>query len=95
MCLKTGSKSTEGIKFYCDSDLAGLYAVDGEKRSRLGILGTYNGMPFHWASSWIKATCNSSAEAEVYALSECTRIAVHFKWVCQELLIDVPNQIPI
>jgi hypothetical protein len=94
-CLKTDKSNKEGIKWYCDSDLAGLYAVDGEKRSRMGILGTYNGMPFYWASSWIKATCNSSAEAEVYALSECTRMAVHFKWVCQELHIETPEQVPI
>jgi hypothetical protein len=95
MCLKTDSNNTESIEFYCDSDLAGLYAVDGEKRSRFVILRTYNGMPFYWAPSWIKATCNSFVEAEVYALSECTRIAVNFKWVCQELLTDAPSQIPI
>ncbi len=95
MCLKTDSTNSEGIAFYCDSDLAGLHSVDGETRSRMGILGTYNGMPFFWNSSWIKATCTSSGEAEVYALSECTKAAVHFKWVCQELKIDVPDQIPI
>ena len=95
MCLKTQSGNNDGIKFYCDSDMAGLYGVDGETRSRMGILGTYNGMPFYWASSWIKATCNSSAEAEVYALSECTRVAVHFRWVCEELRIVIPQRIPV
>jgi hypothetical protein len=95
MCLKTQSGNHEGIKWYCDSDLAGLHAVDGETRSRMGILGTYNGMPFHWNSSWIKAVCNSSGEAEVYALSECVKMAVHFRWVCEELKIDSPERIPI
>jgi hypothetical protein len=52
-------------------------------------------MPFFWCSTWIKATCNSSAEAEVYALSECTRVAVHFKWICDELKIACPDRIPI
>ena len=95
MCLKTQSNNNEGIAFYCDSDLAGLHSVSGETRSRMGILGTYNGMPFYWNSSWIKATCTSSAEAEVYALSECVKVAVHFKWICEELNIPAPAKIPI
>jgi hypothetical protein len=95
MCLKTDSQNTEGVKWYCDSDLAGLHAIDGETRSRQGILGTYNGMPFDWNSSWIKATCTSSGEAEVYALSECVKIALHFHWICDELKIPSPASIPI
>jgi len=95
MCLKTNSQNQDGIAFYCDSDLAGLHSIDGETRSRMGILGTFNGMPFFWNSSWIRATCTSSGEAEVYALSECTKVAVHFKWICQELQIKTPDRIPI
>jgi hypothetical protein len=46
-------------------------------------------MPVFWQSAWIKAVCLSSAEAEVYALSEAFKLALHLKWICQELCIPV------
>jgi hypothetical protein len=95
MCLKTVSSDQSGLVTYCDSDHAGMHAIDGDKRSRLGILVTYNGMPIFWQSAWIKAVCLSSAEAEVYALAEAFKIALHLKWICQELSIPVADTVPV
>ena len=95
MCLKTKSQDNSGLVTYCDSDHAGMQAVDGDKRSRMGIVVKYNGMCVLWLSAWIKAICLSSAEAEVYALGEAAKIAVHLKWICQELEIPVFDKVPI
>ena len=95
MCLMTDSQDKSGLVTYCDSDHAGMQAVDGDRRSRMGIVVTYNGMVVFWHSAWIKAICLSSAEAEVYALGEAAKIAVHLKWICQELHIDVARQVTI
>ena len=95
MCLKTRSDDHSGLQVYCDSDHAGMLSVDGEHRSRMGIVAKYNGMTIHWISTWMKAICLSSAEAEVYALSEAVKLALHLKWVCQELNIPIADRIPI
>jgi hypothetical protein len=95
MCLKTKLCDTSGLVTYCDSDHAGMQAVDGDKRSRMGIVVMYNGMAIFWLSAWIKAICLSSAEAEVYALGEAAKVAVHLKWICQELKIAVTDRVPI
>ena len=40
----------------------------------------------------IKSTCRSSGEAEVYALSEAIRHALHMKYVGEELTIRMPER---
>ena len=95
MCLKTDRNDRSGLQVYSDSDHAGLHAIDGDLRSRLGVVAIYNGMPILWSSTWIKAICLSSAEAEVYAMSEAAKVAQHLKWVCQELHIEVSDKVPI
>ena len=87
---KAGNK--EGLVVWTDSDHAGLWAVTGNTLSRMGILITYNGFPVSWKSASIKATCQSSGEAEVYALSEAIRLALHMKFVGEELTISMPVQ---
>ena len=87
---KAGNK--EGLVIWTDSDHAGLWAVTGNTLSRMGILITYNGFPVLWKSASIKATCQSSGEAEVYALSEAIRHALHMKYVGEELTISMPVQ---
>jgi hypothetical protein len=72
-----------------------MHAIDGDKRSRLGIVATYNGMPIFWQSSWIKAVCLSSGNAEVYALAEAFTVALHLKWICQELHIPVADKVAV
>jgi hypothetical protein len=87
---KAGNK--EGLVIWTDSDHAGLWAVTGNTLSRMGILITYNGFPVLWKSASIKATCQSSGEAEVYALSEAIRHALHMKYVGEELTISMPEK---
>ena len=58
----------------------------------MGILITYNRFPVLWKSASIKATCQSSGEAEVYALSEAIRHALHVKYVGEELTISMPEK---
>lgn len=86
------SGNHEGLKVWTDSDHAGLWAVTGSSHSRMGILVTYNGFPVTWRSTRIKATCQSSGEAEVYALSEAIRQALHVKYVGEELTLPMPDK---
>ena len=53
-CLKKQNGNREGLMLSSDADWAGLYSVNKEKRSRTGILATYDGMPFAWRSSYQK-----------------------------------------
>ena len=94
MCLQS-DKDSSGMQWYVDADLAGLWAVNGETRSRMGILGMYNGMPFFWKSTWIKAIVTSTAESEVYALVECVKWVLHFNHVCEELGIHLEAKTPV
>lgn len=80
-----------GMEVWVDSDHAGLWGLTGETRSRLGILITYNSMPVAWKTSWIKALCTSSAEAELYALSEAIKLALHVNYIGEELGIVMPS----
>ena len=84
---KAGNK--EGLVVWTDSDHAGMWAVTGNTLSRMGILITYDGSPVLWKSTYIKATCQSSGEAEMYALSEAIRHALHMKYVGEELTISM------
>jgi hypothetical protein len=95
MCLKTVFGNRSGLRVFCDSDHAGMIAIIQDPRSRLGIVAMYNGMPILWMSAWIKAICLSSGEAEVYALAEAAKVAQHLKFICQELMIGVPDRVPI
>ena len=42
LCAQPGNK--EGFKCYSDTDHAGLWAIDGDPRSRVGVVVTYNGI---------------------------------------------------
>jgi hypothetical protein len=87
---KSGNKKE--LIVWTDSDHVGLWAVTGNTRSRMGILITYDGFPVLWKSVSIKATCQSSDEAEVYALSKAIRHALHMKYVGEELTISMPER---
>ena len=87
---KAGNK--KGLVIWTDSDHAGLWAVAGNTLSRMGILISYDEFPALWKSTSIKATCQSSGKAEVYALSEAIRHALHMKYVGEELTISMPEK---
>jgi hypothetical protein len=90
-----GEGDGSGLTVWTDSDLAGTYKLDGELRSRLGIAVTYNGYLVGWNSKHIPTTCVSTCEAELHALSEGVKMALHMKYVCEELGLAVQSQIPI
>ena len=89
---KAGNK--EGLVIWTDSDHAGLWAVTGNTLSKMGTLISYDRFPVLWKSASIKATCQSSGEVEVYALSEAIRHALHMKYVHvgEELTISMPEK---
>jgi hypothetical protein len=93
--LTFGDGDGSGLVIWSDSDLAGTYAVDEETRSRMGIAATYNGYLIGWISKHIASTCVSTCEAELHALSEAVKLALHLQYVCQELGLPVAGQIPI
>ena len=55
-----------------DSDWAGDKA-SGNNRSRTGVVILLNGLPVFWRSNKQPETAISSAQAEIYALSEAVR----------------------
>jgi hypothetical protein len=93
--LAMGRGDGYGLIIWVDSDHAGTYAIDGETRSRMGVLATYNGCAIGWLSKYITGVMVSSGEAEVFALSEAIRWALHLKYVGEELGITMPDSVPI
>ena len=69
---------------YSDSDHAGDRGSDSA-RSRTGVMILLNGMPVHWRSNKQPITSISSAQAEIYAMSETARDARLRLWVHEEL----------
>ena len=66
------------------------------------MVGEYAGMAFCWASRFqqcrgtdfeegqdARDLATSAAEAETYAASDCSREAKHYKYVCDELELEV------
>ena len=54
-------------------------------RSHTGNLICLNGVPVHWRSAKQPVTALSSAEAEIYALSEAVKCGRLFQWGCEEM----------
>jgi hypothetical protein len=79
--------SSDHIGIYSDSDHARDKKID--TRSQTGILILLNGVPCYWRSAKQPITALSSAEAEIYALSECVKHGRIFLWRCEEANIPV------
>ena len=75
------------FRVYSDSDHAG--DKQETKRSQSGTIVTLNGVPVHWRSARQPVTALSSAEAEIYALSETVKQAQAYLWRCEEMGITV------
>ena len=73
---------------FVDSDWAGDKA-SGNNRSRTGVVILLNGLPVFWRSNKQPETAISSAQAEIYALSEAVRDTGLRYWVAEEMLMDV------
>jgi hypothetical protein len=54
MGLQNRVGNNEGLKVSSDADFAGMWSITNgkEKRSRSGIIVTYNGMPISWRSAY-------------------------------------------
>ena len=95
----------EGFMVYVDSDWGGMHSINGELRSRTGIIIKYNGMPVYWKSNLQKTQCTefhpeegakfdiatSSAAAEVQAGAEATGVMLHLKYITEELGMEVSS----
>ena len=70
---------------YVDSDHAGD-RIYGDKLSRTGIMifiFLLNGMPVHWRSNKQPTTAQSSAAAEIIALSQCCQDIRLRYWIAE------------
>jgi len=90
-----GEGDGTGLVIWSDSDCAGTYAIDGELRSRMGISIRFNGYLIGWISKHITGIMVSSGEAEIFALSEAIRQALHLQYIGQEIGLEMPEKIPI
>lgn len=69
---------------FVDSDWAGDQSY-GSSRSRTGVIILLNGLPVFWRSNKQPETAISSAQAEIYAMSEaCKDIRLRL-WVAEEI----------
>ena len=72
-----GSKVTEGVEGYADSDWA---ADKDDRKSTTGVVYTLGGGAISWASRKQKSVSTSTTEAEYVALSIAARQGL---WICQ------------
>ena len=72
----------DNIAIYSDSDHGGDKHLT--TRSQSGTMILLNGVPVHSRSSKRPVTALSSAEAEIYALSEAIESGRLSQWRCEE-----------
>ena len=61
----------------------------------MGISIRFNGYLIGWISKHITGIMVSSGEAEIFALSEAIRQALHLQYIGQEIGLEMPSKIPI
>jgi len=66
---------------YIDSDYAG---DPNTRRSTSGMVTIMNGGPISWSSRLQKLCAQSSAEAEIYAVTDSVKEAIHIRLLCEE-----------
>lgn len=92
--LRNHPESKNTLVVASDSDVAGVYSVDGETRSRGCYAAFYSDMLVdHW-TGWI-GNLMSSGQAETFTLSTALRRAMHVKCVGEEMGISMPRVITI
>lgn len=72
----------------CDSDYAGDKVT---RKSTSGWISYMNGGCISWASRLQKLCAQSSAEAEIYAVVDSVKEAIHLKTLCEDCEIRKPN----
>ena len=74
---------------YTDADYAG---DKNTRRSTSGMIIMMNGGPISWSSRLQKLCALSTPEAEIYAVTESVKEAIHIKLLCEECDIRDPDQ---
>ena len=83
-CLEVPRVVGDTWHIYSDSDHAGD-TVMGTNKSHTGVMIMLNGMPVFWRSNKQPKTSLSSAQAEIYALSEACKDANKVTWIHEEM----------
>ena len=73
---------------FIDADYAG---DANTRRSTSGMCTILNGGPISWASRLQKLCAQSTAESEIYAVTDSAKEAVHIKLLCEETSIRPPG----
>ena len=84
---------TDSFDYYSDSDHAGDMPIT--THSHTGTVLIMNNVPIQWRSKKQPKTSRSSAEAEIYALSDTLADARLLQWKMIDINIKVPDKITI
>jgi hypothetical protein len=82
------SGTAESPDLYIDADYAG---DPNTRRSTSGMITIMNGGPISWSSRLQKLCAQSSAESEIYAVTDSVKEAIHIKLMCEEAGIREPG----
>jgi hypothetical protein len=74
---------------YTDADYGG---DNNTRRSTSGMIVMMNGGPISWSSRLQKLCALSTAEAEIYAVTDSVKEAIHIKLLCEECGIREPGR---
>mmetsp|Transcript_10938 Transcript_10938/g.14234 ORF Transcript_10938/g.14234 Transcript_10938/m.14234 type:complete len:883 (-) Transcript_10938:637-3285(-) len=82
-------KLSNELNMFADADYAG---DRNTRRSTSGMIIMMNGGPISWLSRLQKLCALSTAEAEIYAVTESVKEAIHMKLLCEECGIRKMNR---
>jgi hypothetical protein len=82
------AEAPNSANVYIDADYAG---DPNTRRSTSGMVTMMNGGPISWSSRLQKLCAQSSAESEIYAVTDSVKEAVHIKLLCEEAGIRQPG----
>jgi len=82
------AEAPNSADLYIDADYAG---DPNTRRSTSGMVTMMNGGPISWSSRLQKLCAQSSAESEIYAVTDSVKEAVHIKLLCEEAGIRPPG----
>ena len=93
-CLEVPRVAGDTWHVYSDSDHAGGKCM-GTNKSHTGVMIMLNGMPVKWRSNKQPKTSLSSAQAEIYALSEACKDVNKCSWVHEEMGRVLPRPMQV
>jgi len=79
---------TNAADMYCDADYAGDKVT---RKSTSGMIVMMNGGPISWSSRLQKLVALSSAESEIYAVTDSVKEAIHIRLLCEECELRSPG----